>query len=318
MTAKRTRRPGRPGRILAYLDPAAKNKTLLETLIRHAKREGAEVLAMCVLRNLPWYATVDRRRFKQIREALEHEAQARLAEDVAVLEEAGIKVRAKVAWGRPYEEIIREALRRRTQLVFKTGHPESKDESRLFGSTAMHLFRECPAPIWVVKPRRTSRNRRILVAVDPTEPAPGEVDLNVELLEWAQRLAKDEEAELHVCHAFTIMGEHLLRKRMAPHEYQQYLEDVRARVRDEMTQLLAGFGLSLEDRGVHLLKGDPGRVIPALAARKKIDLLVMGTIARTGVPGLLLGNTAERMLKTVDCSVLTLKPKGFVSPVEAD
>jgi len=47
----------------------------------------------------------------------------------------------------------------------------------------------------------------------------------------------------------------------------------------------------------------------------RIDLLVMGTVCRTGSPGLIIGNTAERVLDSVKCSVLTVKPAGFVSPI---
>jgi len=45
-------------------------------------------------------------------------------------------------------------------------------------------------------------------------------------------------------------------------------------------------------------------------------LVVIGTVGRSGVPGLLIGNTAEKVLSTVDCSVLTLKPEGFETPIE--
>jgi len=46
-----------------------------------------------------------------------------------------------------------------------------------------------------------------------------------------------------------------------------------------------------------------------------VDLIVMGTLARAGVEGLLIGNTAEKILSRIDCSVLALKPEGFVSPI---
>ena len=46
-----------------------------------------------------------------------------------------------------------------------------------------------------------------------------------------------------------------------------------------------------------------------------MDLIVMGTIVRTGVAGALMGNTAEHVLDQVECSVLTIKPDGFISPV---
>ena len=48
------------------------------------------------------------------------------------------------------------------------------------------------------------------------------------------------------------------------------------------------------------------------------DLLVMGTIARSGIPGLLVGNTAERLMPSVTCSVIAVKPEGFVCPVQLD
>lgn len=47
----------------------------------------------------------------------------------------------------------------------------------------------------------------------------------------------------------------------------------------------------------------------------RADLVVMGTVARTGVAGLIIGNTAEAILEQVNCSVLAIKPAGFKSPV---
>jgi universal stress protein E len=56
-------------------------------------------------------------------------------------------------------------------------------------------------------------------------------------------------------------------------------------------------------------------VIPERAERKRADLIVMGTLSRSGVRGFLMGNTAEKILQKVDCSVLAVKPDGFVTPV---
>lgn len=60
---------------------------------------------------------------------------------------------------------------------------------------------------------------------------------------------------------------------------------------------------------------DPGFIIPQLVDKSQIELLVMGTVCRTGIPGLITGNTAELVLSDADCSALTLKPDGFQSPV---
>ena len=47
----------------------------------------------------------------------------------------------------------------------------------------------------------------------------------------------------------------------------------------------------------------------------EIDMIVMGTEGRTGVGGFFIGNTAETILPSDDCSVLTAKPAGFASPI---
>ena len=47
-----------------------------------------------------------------------------------------------------------------------------------------------------------------------------------------------------------------------------------------------------------------------------IDLLIMATAGRDGIPGMLFGNTAERLLPVLPCSILAIKPDNFVCPVE--
>jgi nucleotide-binding universal stress UspA family protein len=65
----------------------------------------------------------------------------------------------------------------------------------------------------------------------------------------------------------------------------------------------------------HLPKATARSELPTLAARVGADLVILGTLGRTGVPGLSIGDTAEAVLHQAACSVLALKPPGFVSPV---
>lgn len=62
-------------------------------------------------------------------------------------------------------------------------------------------------------------------------------------------------------------------------------------------------------------QGAASYVVPALANDLGVELVVMGTVGRAGIPGLLIGNTAEDILGQIDCSDLTVKPAAFVSPV---
>ena len=305
----------RQKRILAYLDPDAKNGTLLSLLKRLALRDESEVLALRVLREFPWYARVGVGGSKEVRTALSREAAAALDREVQPLVRAGVKVRTRVTWGRPFAVIIREALRHPTRLVMKTAHGDANREAQLFGSTAMHLFRKCPVPVWIVKPRRSSRIRRVLAAVDPVKAISGGRDCSAAILAAASEIAAGENAEFHVCHAYAVAGEHLLHS-PSPAEYRKYIHSVRENIEESLNALLAPLRLRTGDARVHILKGDAGQILTALAAELPAELLVMGTVGRTGVKGLLIGETAERMLRAVNCSVLALKPRGFRSPLD--
>jgi nucleotide-binding universal stress UspA family protein len=70
--------------------------------------------------------------------------------------------------------------------------------------------------------------------------------------------------------------------------------------------------------GFHLPMGSAKKVIPPLAAELRADLIVMGTVARTGISGVIIGNTAETILDQLTCSVLAIKPPGFKTPVKLD
>ena len=69
---------------------------------------------------------------------------------------------------------------------------------------------------------------------------------------------------------------------------------------------------------LHVIKGSAKNVVPAMAHELAVDLVVMGTVARTGTAGFFMGNTAESVLAQLDCSVLTIKPPGFTSPITLD
>ena len=84
-----------------------------------------------------------------------------------------------------------------------------------------------------------------------------------------------------------------------------------------MNDFLAPYNLNHRSDGVHLThaEGGPGNAIAQLARQQEIDVVVMGTLARAGLSGAFMGNTAEQVLDRVECSVLTIKPNGLVSPV---
>ena len=83
----------------------------------------------------------------------------------------------------------------------------------------------------------------------------------------------------------------------------------------EVTSNLGADALNYLKSQTHLLKGSARKEIPVLAKEIDVDLIVMGTVGRTGIPGFIMGNTAETILHQIDCSVLAIKPPAFITPV---
>ena len=67
---------------------------------------------------------------------------------------------------------------------------------------------------------------------------------------------------------------------------------------------------------MHITDDSPDHAVIEAIEKYDVDIVVMGTIEESGIRGLLIGNTAERILPQLSCSVLAVKPEGFESGVE--
>jgi nucleotide-binding universal stress UspA family protein len=85
-----------------------------------------------------------------------------------------------------------------------------------------------------------------------------------------------------------------------------------------LEDLVQSFGDPLRSARVELRKGEPEDIIPRFVVAEGVDLVVLGTVARTGIAGLIIGNTAERLLQRLVCSVFAIKPNGFRTPIRLD
>jgi universal stress protein E len=236
---------------------------------------------------------------------------------VAPFKRSGVRASATVLVGKPFLEIIRHVLRNRHDLVIKAANKDGGLKAMVFGSTDMHLMRKCPCPVWMVRPARQKRYARILAAVD-LDPVDKRKDtLAVKIMELAASLARLQESELHVAHAWNLSSEKMLvvRGGLSHRDVEGLSRSLRAEHARWLGELVDTCAPGTPASRIHLLKGAADMLIPRVAERVRIDLIVMETVSRAGIAGLLIGNTAEKILHQVDCSVLTVKPDGFVSPV---
>lgn len=243
-----------------------------------------------------------------------------LMEDISSgLIEKGIQVTRKQCVGKPYLEIIRESLQGDYDLIMKPAGCEAALKNALFGSTDMQLFRASQCPVWAFKPTPNLQMRKVMAAVDLLVDDKERNALADKVLQWAKQVAGLVGAELHVTHIWDLYGERTLRGRsVLSNTVDKLVEGEKQKHQKLLDEALARNDLVKEEVQIHFSKGEALERIPAIVGAVQPDLLVMGTVGRAGIPGFFIGNTADSVLRQVNCSVLAIKPDGFVSPVQRD
>jgi nucleotide-binding universal stress UspA family protein len=319
--------------ILYVLDQEAEQPCGLERAVALARGNQARLKVVSVVESLPPGTPLEGLDLTtdDLLAASRAECEQRLNTLVEPLRDA-VTIETKVLTGKLFLEVIREVLRHGHDLVMKCV-ADRPPMAALFGSEDLHLLRKCPCPLWLGRPQDALNDRRVLAAVDvaPLASAKEQAQqqaLNATILDLAAALATSEFAELHVVHVWTALGEPILRGGMiatpAETKIDAYIEAERRRHGQALALALADLEARAGAEAMHWLKpvrhlpkGSPREELPALAERIDADILVLGTLGRSGVSGLLIGNTAESVLQRLDCAVLAVKPAGFVSPIAA-
>lgn len=219
----------------------------------------------------------------------------------------------------PAVSIIRQVLRREHDLLIKEAEP--LEESHGFMAMDMTLLRKCPCPVWLARPISRPRHEiRVAVAVNPESRDQPERDLSIRLLELARSLADDCSGELDICSCWDFEFERYLRGSsradIPDRNIHGAVDYAQAAHNTELNNLIHASAIG----GVihlHRLKGRAEDRIPSFVRGRGVDILVMGSVARSGIAGFFMGNTAENIMRELNCALVALKPKGFVSPVNA-
>ena len=313
--------------ILLVCDEGSLHEALVGRAIWLAKANGAQITLVDVVDSAPGELSslfgafpgsgavdVEYEVIEFHRSRLDHIAGPIKAEGIATAE--------VVLQGNPFIEIIRKVLRDGHDLVMKGAAGESEGRSLFFASTDLHLLRKCPSPVWIMKKGQDERTARVLATVDPDPTDEQRNAINGLVMELATSLSEIDRSELHIMNAWKLDEEASLRNsafaKVPKPRIDALVEEKHRQSETKLNQLLFRFPDKTGRHHVHLTKGSAREVIPSFAEEQKVDLIVMGTVGRTGVRGLIIGNTAEAILNQVHCSVLAVKPPGFESPVQLE
>jgi nucleotide-binding universal stress UspA family protein len=229
-------------------------------------------------------------------------------------EQSGTSVELVTVDERAWLALIRRVLAGKNDLVVVARR--NTPGSTVLGSTSSKLLRKCPCPVWVVKPDAELLHQCVLAATDLTPVGDAAVELGA-------AVAKIYGCPLHVVHAWQQSLEMQLEGELQSEtEHQAALAAIQTAAEEHILAAYRAIDPELVDPDLapklHVGRDAPSRAILEGVKRLHADLLVMGSISRAGISGLLVGNTAERLLDRVDCSLLTIKPRDFASPVTTE
>ena len=305
-------------KILFFADGAKGETIALQRAAELALHNKASLTVMDVVAEVDSNDARLKPTLKRLQQALIKERKTALEALVKELfHEGGTpSIKIHVAAGKNYIGVIQTIIQKRFDLLVKSANKHNAVAATLFGNTDISLLRKCPCPVWIIKPSRKKRIDTILAAVDLTETSEAQ-QLARQILNLSAGLANLEKSDLHVLNAWQPNFEPHVRTLIGRQEYADMMKMLKENSHASLRALIQSTA-DLPVNGAmsqHLEKGHAEVVIPKFVKDHKIDLLIMGTMSRTGIPGFLIGNTAEKVLDAVDCSVLTLKPSGFKSPV---
>jgi nucleotide-binding universal stress UspA family protein len=219
---------------------------------------------------------------------------------VASPELARLQVEYEVRKGKPFVELIIASRAWLADLIVVGG--ASRTEEPFLGSTSERILRKAMVPVMVTKKPLSSEAKTFLVPTDFSSCAR-------KAAEEALMLAKYFSARIVFFHvlgsypSYTIAYAHDLGVSVpisppSPEE-----------IEPEWEAFLSGLPLEKVDWKKCTEEGQAATAI--VPKHLQADIIVIGTHGRSGLPYVLLGSVAEKVVRTASCPVLTIRPEAF-------
>lgn len=300
-------------RIIAVIDPTKDDQNALARSIDLAKKSGASITAFMTVYDFSYEMTTmlsgDER--EAMRKAVLKDRELWLKDLVSPYQ--NININTQVIWhNRPYEAIINTVINDKYDLVIKGTHQHGALKAVIFTPTDWHLVRKCPTPVLFVKDMAWPAHGNILAAVNAVSENDQHLSLNKRIIKDAQFLCELANAKLNLVNAYPATPVNIAIE-IPEFNPGLYNESVKKHHIESTIKLANEFNLTSDQCFIE--EGLPEDVIPDVAKRLNSELVVIGTVGRTGLSAALVGNTAEHVIDSLDCDVLALKPDGYVSPL---
>lgn len=278
------------GRILLAIDMKEPGGTLLSMAGMLARTYSSDIVLLHVVPQV----TRSPVPLERLRESAEQHL-----EDVRnnLMKQSVPSVQNVVAVGPPFHSIIESAEQHYADIIMIGSGTKEAGEQFQLGVTAEQIIRNSAKPVWVVKTGSSHSIERVLCPVDFSAHSAAALD-------FAIFLASTFEADLTVLNVVERLS-NIYRGRplVKPEEQGIYEVDQQA----EFDEFLKPFYFDRVHWTRVMKQGNPHEEIHDFIRQNGCGLLVMGSEGRTGLSRILMGSVAEKVLRELPCSVVTLK-----------
>ncbi|HEU4779604.1 MAG TPA: universal stress protein [Steroidobacteraceae bacterium] len=230
----------------------------------------------------------------------------------------GVTVECKVEWDYPpHEAIVRRAARARADLIIAECHEGSRLKHWFMPLTDWELLRTSQVPVLLFRNTVKYQRPAILAAVDPSHLHAKPARLDAEIVAVGEQFADSLRGTLHATHANypAVFG-------LTRGDPGIDAVSLAATYEEQKRKDGADFAAFAQKAGIartrrHSVDGDPAYAIPKVARAMRAQVVVMGAVSRSGLKRVFIGNTAERVLNSLACDVLVVKPPRFEKRVKS-
>ncbi len=240
-------------------------------------------------------------------ESLKEHAREKLEKYVELEHFRGVEITPHLRVGPAAEEVVGVADEVNADLFVIGTHGRSGLDRLVFGSTCDKIVRIAKVPVLSVKlgeheflqeDGKSLRIDNILCPMDFSDFSRGALTI-------AADLANEHNARLVLSHVVDARFEYPeWTAQVALNNSEHLLNGAR-----EQLEHVSGEFDGIETK-VHVERGVPHRVLMNLVKEENIDLVVMPTHGRKGLAHALLGSITEKVVRTVPCPVMTIRPQG--------
>lgn len=290
-------------RILVVMDKPKHRQHAFERALTMQARNGAHLDLKAFVHHpmVEQTATFDTHQRRQLKSTMLNERTEWMRAQVLDAGAAFGDVSIECVWTKDLAGWVAEAaVAERCDLVIKSVHGS---RTLIHTPTDWALLRHCRTPVLLVSGRAWARKPVVLASLDLNRHDRAHQRLNQRVLAAAHQLAGTYGGVVHCVYAIEISR---VLADLDLVNAKRAVRDAREGIAEPLRELLAPYPMPA--RRVHTPTGKVGQVVDSIARKVRADVVVMGTTARHGLAGLVIGNSAERVLAKVPCDVLALKP----------